>query len=72
MRLRTVRRRFRLTCLPTKYVHEAYTRMRGVSDENAAVGGKDNDLWVQTVKYIFDKYEKELQEELTDFRRNSG
>lgn len=72
MRLRTVRKRFRLSGLPGKYVHEVYVRMKGIADETTLLGKENNDLWVQTVKYIFEKYDRELKQEITDFHHKTG
>lgn len=72
MRLRTVKSRFKLSGLPYRYVHEAYERMKGKSDESTLIGRENNDLWIETVRLVIEKYERALREEVNDFHRHCG
>ena len=52
MRMRTIRNRMRLACLPEEALQELYNMMRGISEHSYFM----RDMWPKVVKKVLDKY----------------
>lgn len=72
MRLRTIKNRFKHSGIPLKYILEVHEKLKGFSDDSIKPNEKNNDYWIEIVKEIFEKFQREVRDEIFDFHRLSG
>lgn len=56
MRIKTIKKRMRLTALSIEAIELLYTMMRGISDKSTEAGQKNNEVWAIAAVFIFTKF----------------